>query len=60
MVWPLDEAASMIDYLTTAAEVDPLSGVLVAIGGIVIGVAVALVTVLGLGAVVDAVRRIGA
>ncbi|WP_336035321.1 hypothetical protein [Halobacterium yunchengense] len=54
MVWILENPVEMAQHLLTAASTDPLSAVLVAIGGLLVTVSAGGFGVLALGALLEA------
>lgn len=58
MVDPVDDISGLIDHFTTAALADPLSAVLITIGGVLILSTVVVMTWLTVGALADAIRSV--
>lgn len=53
MVWLLDDPVSMVEYLTTAATTDPISALLVALGGLFVVAASVAFGGIALGGILD-------
>lgn len=56
MVEPIDDFAGLIEHITTAAFVDPLSTLLVSVGSLMIGVSLLVGLWLVQAALVDAIE----